>query len=61
VKHDQLLAEVFEGGAKRFFFKGTNGRWRDQLGPDDLALYEEAKRRVLPPEAAVWLERGHQG
>ena len=49
---------VFEGGAKRFFFKGTNGRWRDVLDESDLALYEAAKARVLEPECARWLEEG---
>jgi hypothetical protein len=28
------------------------------LAPDDLALYEEAKRRVLTPDCAAWLESG---
>ena len=28
-------------GAKTFFFKGTNGRWKEVLSPDELALYEE--------------------
>lgn len=58
---DDPLNGFFEGGAKRFFFKGTNGRWRDVLDADDLALYEEAKRRVLAPECAAWLERGRKG
>ena len=52
---------MFEGGAKRFFFKGTNGRWRDVLDADDLALYETAKQRALEPGCAQWLERGYRG
>ena len=32
----------FEGGADRFFHKGTNGRWHDVLTESDLALYEAA-------------------
>ncbi len=28
---------TFEGGAGRFLFRGTNVRWRDLLGPDELA------------------------
>jgi hypothetical protein len=36
-------------------------RWRDVLDADDLALYEEAKQRVLEPECAQWLEQGHRG
>jgi aryl sulfotransferase len=53
-----MLGAFFASGAKSFFFKGTNHRWRDVLDADDLALYEEAKRRVLTPECADWLERG---
>jgi aryl sulfotransferase len=49
---------VFKGGAEAFFFKGTNGRWRDVLTDDDLALYEDAKQRVLTPDSAKWLEEG---
>jgi aryl sulfotransferase len=48
---------VFEGGAERFFFKGTNGRWRDVLTEDDLALYETAASK-LEPELRRWLESG---
>lgn len=49
---------VFKGGAEGFFFKGTNGRWRDVLTEADLKLYEEAKARVLTPECIKWLEEG---
>jgi aryl sulfotransferase len=48
----------FEGGAKAFLFKGTNGRWRDVLTPDELASYASRVAEVLPPAAGVWLERG---
>jgi aryl sulfotransferase len=61
LEDDTMLGMFFEGGAKRFFFKGTNGRWRDVLGADDLALYDEAKRRVLEPACAQWLENGRLG
>jgi aryl sulfotransferase len=61
LEKEDMLGAFFEGGAKRFFFKGTNGRWRDVLDADDLALYEAAKRRVLEPECARWLERGYRG
>ena len=49
---------VFKGGAQGFFFKGTNGRWRDVLTDEDLALYEDTKQRVLTPDCAKWLEEG---
>jgi hypothetical protein len=50
----------FEGGAKSFIFKRTNGRWRDVLTPDELASYAARVAEVLPPAAAVWLERGRR-
>ena len=52
------MPEVFAGGNKTFFNKGTNGRWRDLLTADDLELYEEAKQRVLDDDCARWLEEG---
>ncbi len=50
------LADSFKGGAQTFFFKGTNGRWKDVLGPVDLLLYRQAVTRVLAPDCAQWLE-----
>jgi len=52
------LALSFEGGANRFFFKGTNGRWRDVLTPDELTEYDKAVTRALTKDCASWLERG---
>jgi aryl sulfotransferase len=51
---------LFEGGAKSFIFKGTNGRWRDVLTPDELASYAARVAEVLPPAAGEWLERGRR-
>jgi aryl sulfotransferase len=48
---------VFEGGSDRFFFKGTNGRWRDVLTTEDLELYESAASK-LDAELRGWLESG---
>jgi aryl sulfotransferase len=48
----------FEGGAKGFLFKGTNGRWRDVLTPDELASYASRVAEVLPTAAGMWLEGG---
>jgi aryl sulfotransferase len=48
---------IFEGGAERFFYKGTNGRWRDTLTDDDLALYEQSAT-LLDPTLRAWLEGG---
>lgn len=60
VEQAQHMAMVFEGGPERFFFKGTNGRWRDVLTPDDLALYEKAAS-ALDPDLRAWLENGRLG
>ena len=49
---------IFKDSANTFFFKGTNGRWREVLSEDELAMYEETKSQVLSPECAGWLEQG---
>ncbi len=48
----------WKGGAKTFLHKGTNGRWRDVLSDDELALYDAACERSLTPECRDWLESG---
>lgn len=45
-------------GANTFFNQGTNGRWREVLTEDDLALYHAAVQRELSPDCAQWLENG---
>lgn len=50
-------AMIFEGGIDRFLFKGTNGRWRDVLTDEDLALYQKAVA-ALDPGLHAWLEGG---
>jgi aryl sulfotransferase len=52
------MGMIFEGGADRFLYKGTNDRWREVLTRDDLALYEAAAARTLTPELKRWLEGG---
>ncbi|UCH24915.1 MAG: sulfotransferase domain-containing protein [Trueperaceae bacterium] len=51
----------FRGGETSFIHKGTNGRWREVLTEDDLALYHETVQRVLTPECARYVERGRLG
>jgi aryl sulfotransferase len=58
---DDLLKQVFKGGVDAFVYKGTNGRWRGVLTDQDLALYDQARRRVLTPDCSAWLERGSLG
>ena len=48
----------FEGGAQRFFYKGTNQRWKSVLTEEELALYPQALERTLSRDAASWLENG---
>lgn len=48
----------FEKGAASFFNRGTNGRWRDVLTPEEAALADEVAARRLPPDCAHWLRTG---
>jgi aryl sulfotransferase len=50
----------WQGGAQRFFFKGTNRRWESVLSDEELALYPQAVERTLSPDAAAWLEHGRR-
>jgi aryl sulfotransferase len=49
---------IFKDGVKTFFFKGTNGRWKEVLSAEELAFYEEKAATVLTPEGRAWLEQG---
>ncbi len=53
-----MAAKVWEGGADRFVYKGTNGRWRDILTEDDLARYEALAARKWTPAQAAWIRYG---
>ena len=56
----QLMPQVdamFAPG-RRFFDQGVNGRWRDALTADDLALYAAKAREKFPPGLAAWLAGG---
>ncbi len=50
--------EVFKEGVNTFFYKGTNGRWKDVLSTEELALYDEKAAQVLTPGCRAWLEQG---
>ena len=50
-------SQTWKNGARTFFFKGTNGRWKSVLSADELALYDAAMKR-LSPDCAQWLEQG---
>ena len=49
----------FAGGTGAFLYKGSNGRWRDALTPDDLSLYESVAA-TLDPALRAWLEGGRR-
>jgi len=51
-------AMIWKGGGDTFIYKGTNGRWKDVLTREELALYDAAVKRTLPPDCARWLEQG---
>jgi aryl sulfotransferase len=51
-------AEKINPNAKVFFFKGTNGRWKDVLTESEVAMYEEKAAKVLTPDCKAWLEQG---
>jgi aryl sulfotransferase len=48
----------FRDGIKGFIHQGTNGRWRDVLTADELALYERTVADALLPDAAAWMTHG---
>ncbi len=55
-----LHGAMWEGGAKTFINKGTNGRWRDILTAEDCAAYEAKALSELGPECARWRATGEQ-
>jgi Sulfotransferase domain len=52
------LQDFLKGGAHTFFFKGTNGRWREVLNADELMLCDAAAARELTPDCHRWVEEG---
>ncbi len=59
-EHAELAAPLggamWNGGAKTFINKGTNGRWRDVLTAADNEAYRTRALKELGPECAKWLE-----
>ena len=55
-----MASAVWDGGSDRFFYKGTNGRWRDVVTAEDLALYDQVAARMTPG-LARWIEEGRLG
>ena len=55
------LAHVLADGSRRFFNKGTNGRWQAILGTTEIALYEAKVREHLTPGLSAWIAGGRLG
>jgi aryl sulfotransferase len=57
--HAEMVAPrggmMWEGGARTFINKGTNGRWRDTLTAADNEAYEKRTVAELGVECAAWL------
>ena len=53
-----LGGAFWDGGAKTFMHKGTNGRWTDTLTPEENQSYEKRAVAELGPECADWLAKG---
>jgi aryl sulfotransferase len=58
VKSVPLGGLFWDGGAQTFINKGTNGRWRDTLTPEDVARYEARARQELGDACARWVATG---
>ena len=54
----ELLDMMFDGGGNTFINKGTNGRWKDVLSPDEIAKADEVAAKHLTPDCAHWLKTG---
>ena len=50
--------QFWKGGAQTFLHQGTNGRWRDILSDEEMALYDAACERALSDDCRKWLENG---
>lgn len=49
---------LWEGGARTFINKGTNGRWKDALTPAESRAYEQRAVSELGDACAAWLAGG---
>ncbi len=55
-----LGGAFWDGGARVFINKGTNGRWAETLTAEDVEEYEARAVQELGPECARWLATGGQ-
>lgn len=57
-KQNAPAPDLIWADAQKFFRKGTNGRWKEYLTEEDLALYDKTADQVLSPDLRKWLEDG---
>ena len=55
-----LGGAFWDGGAETFIHKGTDGRWRGTLTPEDCARYERTAEEQLGKACARWLATGER-
>lgn len=55
-KEDPGMTRFWHDGARSFFYKGTNGRWKTVLNSEELAMYTATAAKVLTPDCRAWLE-----
>jgi aryl sulfotransferase len=53
-----LGGRIWNGGARTFIHRGTNGRWRDILSAEDCRRYEAMATARLGEDCARWLSAG---
>lgn len=53
-----LGGAFWDGGSQTFIHKGTNGRWRQVLTPEESAVYERTAVESVGTECARWLATG---
>ena len=53
-----LGGAFWDGGAKTFINKGTNGRWKEMLTSEESEKYDKIAGKNLSPECARWLSTG---
>lgn len=53
-----LGGTFWDGGARTFIHKGTNGRWREFLSAEESAKYEHRATEELDGDCALWLATG---
>ena len=56
----EIMDQIFEGGGRTFIYKGTNGRWRDVLSPEEIKKCDEIAAQNLTPDCAHWLATGER-